>query len=99
MSPRLRGPWRPLPLLALGLITIALGVLGCRKAAPEVAPAESPAVPVANPVEREVTDFADFTGRTDAVHSVNIVPRVTGYLVRMPFREGTEVKKDDLLFE
>jgi multidrug efflux system membrane fusion protein len=30
---------------------------------------------------------------------VNIVPRVTGYLVKMPFTEGAHVKKDDLLFE
>ena len=30
---------------------------------------------------------------------MNIIPRVTGYLVRMPFKEGSEVKKGDLLFE
>ena len=58
-----------------------------------------PVVPVSQPVQREVTDFVDFTGRTDAVNSVNIVPRVTGYLVKMPFKEGSDVKKDDLLFE
>ena len=56
-------------------------------------------MPVSHPVEREVTDFVDFTGRTDAVHSVNIVARVTGYLKKMPFREGAEVKVGDLLFE
>ncbi len=99
MSLRCRGLWPPFTPLAIASTVLALGIIGCRKAAPEVAPAETPAAPVANPVEREVTDFADFTGRTDAIHSVNIVPRVTGYLVRMPFREGTEVKKDDLLFE
>jgi len=93
------GRWRPFALLALGLTAFALAAGGCRKAAPQVAPAETPAVPAANPVEREVTDFADFTGRTDAVHSVNIVPRVTGYLMRMPFREGSEVKAGDLLFD
>ena len=41
----------------------------------------------------------DFTGRTDAVQSVNIIARVTGYLVQMPFKEGSEVKAGDLLFE
>jgi multidrug efflux system membrane fusion protein len=40
----------------------------------------------------------DFTGRTEAVHSVDIRPRVTGYLVEMPFKEGAEVKAGDLLF-
>jgi membrane fusion protein, multidrug efflux system len=56
-------------------------------------------VPVSRPVERTVTDYADFTGRTNAVESVDIRARVSGYLVQMPFKEGAEVKKGDLLFE
>ena len=58
-----------------------------------------PVVPVSHPIQRVVTDYVDFTGRTDAVQSVNIVARVTGYLVQMPFKEGSEVKAGDLLFE
>ena len=57
-----------------------------------------PSVPVSQPVQREVTDYVDFTGQTKAVQSVDIIPLVTGYLVEMPFREGAEVKKGDLLF-
>ena len=49
--------------------------------------------------ERVVTDYADFTGRTNAHQSVDIRPRVSGYLVQMPFKEGAEVKEGDLLFE
>jgi membrane fusion protein, multidrug efflux system len=71
---------------------------GCEKASPQAA-APMPVVPISHPVERPVTDSLDFTGRTDAVHSVNIVARVTGYLVQMPFAEGAEVKKGDLLFQ
>ncbi|MGP0068505.1 MAG: efflux RND transporter periplasmic adaptor subunit [Isosphaeraceae bacterium] len=71
---------------------------GCQANKPKVAPAEPPVVPVSRPVEREVTDYVDFTGRTEAVHSVDIRPRVSGYLVEMPFEEGAEVKKGDLLF-
>ncbi len=56
-------------------------------------------MPISQPVERPVTDFVDFTGRTDAVQSVNIVARVTGYLVKMPFKEGADVKKGELLFQ
>ena len=55
-------------------------------------------VPVGQPVQREVTDYVDFTGRTEAVYSVDIRPRVTGYLGKMPFQEGSEVKAGDLLF-
>jgi multidrug efflux system membrane fusion protein len=72
---------------------------GCQKGAPHAATKEFPDAVVSQPVDREVTDFVDFTGRTDAVHSVNIVPRVTGYLTKMPFKEGSEVKAGDLLFE
>jgi multidrug efflux system membrane fusion protein len=57
-----------------------------------------PAVPISHPLRRSVTDFVDFTGRTEAVHSVDIRPRSTGYLVKMPFEEGAEVKAGDLLF-
>ena len=69
------------------------------QSAAQVAPAEAPAVPVSKPIVRDVTDHVDFTGRTDAIESVNIVPRVTGYLVRIPFKEGSEVKAGDVLFE
>ena len=58
-----------------------------------------PTVSVAQPIVRDVTDYVDFTGRTEAPFSVDIRPRVTGYLVKMPFVEGAEVKEGDLLFE
>jgi multidrug efflux system membrane fusion protein len=72
---------------------------GCSDGSPEVAPPQPPVAPVSQPVKRQITDYVDFTGRTDAINTVNIVPRVTGYLVKMPFKEGSLVKKDDLLFE
>lgn len=56
-------------------------------------------VSAARPVEREVIDFADFTGRTEAELSLDVRARVTGYLVQSPFKEGSEVKEGDLLFE
>ena len=54
----------------LVLIASALGVAaiaGCQRTPGPVAAAEAPAVPVSQPVQREVTDYVDFTGRTDAV--------------------------------
>ena len=80
------------------LLLLAVGGTGCQKQAPQVTES-APAVPISHPVERPITDYVDFTGRTDAVHSVNVVARVTGYLVRLPFEEGAEVKKGDLLFQ
>jgi multidrug efflux system membrane fusion protein len=82
----------------LGLCLV-LAATGCPQSTSKVAPAEAPTVPVSVPAEREVTDYVDFTGRTDAVESVDVRPRVTGYLIGLPFKEGAEVKKGDLLFE
>ena len=73
-------------------------VAGCRPKTREIGAAEVPVLPVSHPIERVITDYVDFTGRTDAVQSVNIIARVTGYLVQMPFKEGAEVKAGDLLF-
>jgi multidrug efflux system membrane fusion protein len=84
----------------LALATLALIVEGgCLRSPSQVAPAEPPALPVSHPVQRQITDYVNFTGRTDAVESVDIRPRVTGYLVQMPFKEGSEVNKGDFLFE
>jgi multidrug efflux system membrane fusion protein len=85
--------------LVLGLTCSLLAAVGgCQGKPAPVAPPEPPVVPVSRPVEREVTDYVDFTGRTGAVQSVDIRPRVTGYLVKIPFQEGSMVKAGDLLF-
>src|SRR5205807_8560155 len=65
-------------------------------AAPDAAPAP---VTVSQPVQREVTDHADFTARTAAVDSVEVRARVSGYLDKVNFKEGALVKKGDVLFE
>jgi RND family efflux transporter MFP subunit len=54
---------------------------------------------VSLPVTREVTDYEEFPGRMEAVNNVSIRARVTGYLDKMHFREGADVKQGDLLFE
>ena len=51
------------------------------------------------PSTREVTDREDFTGQTEAVKTIDIRARVTGYLTAVHFRHGAEVNKGDLLFE
>ena len=72
---------------------------GCERGPSQTGPAKPLVVPVSRPVQRQVTDFVDYTGRTNAVFSITIQPRVTGYLVKMPFMEGSGVKKGDVLFE
>lgn len=57
-----------------------------------------PAVSAAEVVEREVMQWDDFTGRIEAVETVQIQPRVAGYIESVNFKEGAEVKKGDVLF-
>jgi multidrug efflux system membrane fusion protein len=57
-----------------------------------------PAVSVAAPVVREITEWDDFTGRVEAVEAVDIKPRVNGFIDKVSFGEGHEVKKGDILF-
>ncbi len=90
--------WRVLVSFGVAC-SLTIGVIGCQSNAAKVAAPEPPAVPVSRPVQRKVTDYVEFTGQTKAVHSNDIIPQVTGYLVQTPFQEGSEVKKGDLLFE
>jgi multidrug efflux system membrane fusion protein len=85
-----------LPFSVACLLLAAVG--GCQPKT-EVTPPGLPVIPVSQPVQRTITDYVDFTGRTNAIQSVDIRARVSGYLVQMPFKEGAEVKTGDLLFE
>jgi RND family efflux transporter MFP subunit len=93
MTRRLAGGLLLACALAAGLAA------GCDRRPQQAAPEELPVVPVSRPIERQVTDYVYYTGRTDAVQTAAIRPRVTGYLVKMPFKEGSEVKQGDVLFE
>lgn len=77
---------------------ICVALTGCNQKTESSQPAEMPMVTVSVPVQKEVTEFADYNGRTDAVESVEIRARVTGYLAEILFKAGKEVKKDELLF-
>jgi len=83
-----------LPLFGCACLAAAAG---CRPSQGPAAAAETPAIPVSQPVERQVMNYEDFTGQTDAVQVVDIRARVTGYLNETLFKEGSEVHKGDLL--
>jgi membrane fusion protein, multidrug efflux system len=86
-------------MLLLIAATLLAAVGGCARGPGKVGEAQVPIVPVSNPIQRYVTDFVEFTGRTNAKEPVSVQPRVTGYLVKLPFKEGSYVKQGDLLFE
>jgi RND family efflux transporter MFP subunit len=79
-------------------LLVPLALVGCTAEPPAVTP-PAPVVSVAEPIARQVTDYEDFTGRTDAVSTVDIRARVSGYLVKVSFKDGDVVKQGDLLYE
>jgi multidrug efflux system membrane fusion protein len=69
----------------------------CGKAPAPPAPPPSD-VTVAKPIARQIVEHNVYTGRLAAIQNVSVRPRVSGYITEIPFKEGTIVKKDDLLF-
>jgi RND family efflux transporter MFP subunit len=57
-----------------------------------------PAVSVANPLEKKVAEWDEYTGRFDAVDTVEVRARISGVLEAVKFTDGAIVKKGDLLF-
>jgi multidrug efflux system membrane fusion protein len=87
-----------MPLMGFGLLLgSCVGLTGCSHAPSEQAGKSAPTVTVSYPLEREVTDYQDYTGRTAAVDTVQVQARVTGYLDKIYFKEGSEVRGDDRL--
>lgn len=81
-----------LPVLAMLVLPA-----GCNRAA-EFVPPPPMDVTVSKPIQKSVTDFADFSGCVEASASVDIRARVEGYLEKICFTSGARVKKGDLLF-
>jgi multidrug efflux system membrane fusion protein len=85
-----------------GLCLLAGSVLflaGCTRAKPALAPTKPPEVVVDTPIIKEVTDYEDFTGRTEVDKGVELRSRVTGYLQKINFIDGEKVDADHLLFQ
>jgi RND family efflux transporter MFP subunit len=86
--------------LSAGLLALLAALSGCGRAeSSSVAPAAPPPpVSVASAVAGKVKDWDEFTGRIEAIQHVQLRPRVSGYVERVAFVEGSEVRKGDLLF-
>lgn len=77
-------------------MTFAACVAGCAKKAPP--PPPRPVVFVAKPLKTKLVDWDDYVGRFEAINSVDVRPRVTGYLQSIGFRDGQMVRKGQVLF-
>ena len=85
-------------LTALFALAVTLVTLGSCKSGNEYVPPPAPKVNVATPITRDVTEYLDFTGNTQAVNSVDLRARIEGFLVQQAYEDGADVKKGQLLF-
>src|SRR5260221_6139844 len=81
------------------IVALSLWLAGCNNQQPATYGLPAPEVTVSKPEQKEVVNCNEFTGRTAAVKLVTVTPRVSGYIVDIPFKEGDIVHKGDLLFQ
>lgn len=97
------GRWALLPARSLeyaSLLFVFTLLSACNRApAPQATSVIPPAVSVAAVAERDVNSVYEQIGRTEAVRRVEIRARIKGVLKALQFKEGSDVKKGDLLFE
>ncbi|HEX8030449.1 MAG TPA: biotin/lipoyl-binding protein, partial [Vicinamibacterales bacterium] len=84
-------------LLVLAVMATA-AFSACARPAAQAAEPPPAQVTAAEVISRDLTEWDEFTGRLEAVESVEIRPRVTGYIESVNFTQGSIVKKGDLLF-
>ena len=83
-------------LIELGVVLLGAWLLsGCEKAQSAPPP---PQVTVAPAITRVVADENEYTGHFEAVNTVEVRPRVSGFVERVAFREGAIVHRGDVLY-
>ncbi len=80
------------------VFSLAAILNGCGHSPAQISDPPAPEVEVGLPVTKQIVDYVDFTGRTDAMPTIDVRARVSGYLDKVKFREGFDVKEGDVLF-
>jgi multidrug efflux system membrane fusion protein len=82
------------------IVALGLAVSGCSDTKAETQPKMPPAeVSVAQVTTKPAESWNDFSGRLEAINTVELHPRVGGYINGVHFKEGSHVKKGELLFD
>ena len=83
--------------LTFSLVIAAGAITGCQRAGTQLSP-PPPTVTVAPVEQKDIVEWSEFTGRVEPVESVEVRPRVSGYIQEVRFQSGQLVKKGDVLF-
>ncbi|MGX5026304.1 efflux RND transporter periplasmic adaptor subunit [Enterobacter asburiae] len=94
----LQKTWGNYHLSALGAVLLALVLAGCDDSVAQNAAPPAPAVSAADVVVKSISQWDSFNGRIEAVESVQLRPRVSGYIDKVNYTDGQEVKKGEVLF-
>src|ERR1041384_2921653 len=89
-------PMKTNSLLGIAALLTGLLLTNCGKLTPQAVP--PPVVSVVQPIAREVIEWDEYIGRLESPETVEVRARVSGYLDKVHFKEGKEIKKGDLLF-
>lgn len=89
---------RSLSIVAMGVLALLLAGCDQQKSGAQGQAPPPPEVTVARPVTKTLSEYSDFVGRFVAVDSIEIRARVSGYLEKIGFRDGSHVEKGQLLF-
>ncbi len=85
-------------LTLLGMVLLITQLSGCDKGVAQNAAPPPPEVSAAPVLIKPVSQWDNFNGRVEAVQSVQLRPRVSGYIDAVNYREGDEVRKGQVLF-
>lgn len=85
-------------LAAAALIAAALAGCERNEQQPTQQAAPPPSVSVSVPVQRQIVEWDEYTGRFDATQTVDVRARVSGYLDEVRFKDGQQVRQGDVLF-
>jgi multidrug efflux system membrane fusion protein len=80
------------------VVVVMAGVISCTSGQKVPAP-PPPKVTVSHPLQKKITDYAEFSGQTTALEAADVRARVEGWLQKIQFEPGSKVKEGDLLFE
>lgn len=94
----LQKTWGNSPLSALGAMLLSVLLVGCDNSVAQNAAPPAPAVSAADVVVKSISQWDSFNGRIEAVESVQLRPRVSGYIDKVNYTDGQEVKKGEVLF-
>lgn len=94
----LQKPWVNVHLTALGAMFLSMLLVGCDDGVAQNAVPQAPAVSAADVVVKSISQWDSFNGRVEAVESVQLRPRVSGYIDKVNYTDGQEVKKGEVLF-